>query len=87
MKIQDGIHSTSDVIVRLCGHQPPGKTVFSTGRHLQIYFETDATDSDKGFKAFYEAVGKLAKSIRSEKSSTIGIVLGMIRGFVNFYCY
>ncbi|XP_068696481.1 uncharacterized protein [Montipora foliosa] len=77
VKIQDGIHSTSDLIVRLCGHQPPGKTVFSTGRHLQIYFETDATDSDKGFKAFYEAVVLTHSSIeevqRKKSNCSAGI--------------
>lgn len=58
VEIRDGAHSNSDVIVRLCGHQEPGRSIFSTSRHLLIYFETDAVRADKGFEAVYEAVGK-----------------------------
>ena len=58
VQIQDGPLVTSDVIVRMCGHVPPGETVFSSGQHLQIYFETDVTFSKKGFDAFFEAVSE-----------------------------
>ena len=56
--IQDGALPSSDVIVRLCGQQSKGKTVFSSGQHLQIYFETDAVYSYTGFQAIYKAVSK-----------------------------
>lgn len=58
VQIQDGPLASSDVIVRMCGQLSPGKTVFSSCRHLQIYFETDASLSNTGFQASFEAVSK-----------------------------
>ncbi|CAH3044164.1 unnamed protein product, partial [Porites evermanni] len=58
VQIQDGPLVTSDVIVRMCGRVSPGETVFSSGQHLQIYFETHVTFSKKGFDASYEAVSE-----------------------------
>ena len=58
VQIQDGALPSGDVIVRLCGQQPPGKTVFSSGQNLLMHFETDATNSNAGFQASYEAVSK-----------------------------
>lgn len=58
VQIQDGALPSGDVIVRLCGQQPPGKTVFSSGQHLLIHFETDSRFSNAGFQASYEAVSK-----------------------------
>lgn len=61
VQIQDGGLSSSDVIVRLCGQLTPGKILYSSSRHLQIHFETDAGNSDTGFEAHYEAVGRWFK--------------------------
>ena len=58
MQIQDGPLVTSDVIVRMCGSVSPGETMFSSGQHLQIYFETDIEFSKKGFDASFEAVSE-----------------------------
>lgn len=58
VQIQDGPLVTSDVIVRMCGRVSPGETVFSSGQHMQIYFETDVTFSRKGFDASFEAVSE-----------------------------
>ena len=58
VQIRDGYLPSSGVIVRMCGHQRSKKTLYSSGRHLQIYFETDASKTYKGFQVSYKAVGK-----------------------------
>lgn len=58
VQIHDGRLPSSDVIVRMCGHQRSEKTLYSSGRHLQIYFETDAYKSYAGFQVAYQAVGE-----------------------------
>lgn len=58
VQIRDGHFPSSKVIVRMCGHQRTEKTLYSSGRHLQIYFETDAFGSYPGFRVSYKAVGK-----------------------------
>ena len=58
VQIRDGYLPSSGVIVRMCGHQRSEKTLYSSGRHLQIYFETDASGSYPGFKVSYKAVGE-----------------------------
>lgn len=58
VQIHDGRLPSSDIIVRMCGQQRSEKTLYSSGRHLQIYFETDASGSYPGFQASYKAVGK-----------------------------
>lgn len=59
VEIRDGHLPSSRRIVRMCGHQRSEKTLYSRGRHLRIYFETDAYDgSYSGFQVSYKAVGK-----------------------------
>ena len=58
VEIRDGHLPSSSVIVRMCGHHRSEKTLYSSGRHLQIYFETDASGSYPGFQVSYKAVGK-----------------------------
>jgi len=60
VQIHDGLLPSSDIIVRMCGHQISEKTLYSSGQHLQIYFETDAYSSNSypGFQVSYKAVGK-----------------------------
>ena len=56
--IHDGPLPSSRVIVRMCGYQRSEKLLYSSGRHLQIYFETDAHGSYPGFQVYYKAAGK-----------------------------
>ena len=60
LRLQDGSTVSSGVIALLCGQLTPGKVFFSSGRHLLLYFETDALFSYPGFQVSYQAVGKFS---------------------------
>ena len=72
VQVNDGPLPFSDAIVRMCGKRRSDKIVFSTGPHLQIYFNTDVGNSYHGFRVSYEAVGEyLSQKISRHKAFSV----------------
>ncbi|XP_041375026.1 neuropilin-1-like [Gigantopelta aegis] len=84
VKVYDGPVTSSPLLGKFCDHSEP--CYVSTGDRMTIYFSTDATVSDKGFKAKYWSThhgkGECEKDASLDVGTIVGIAVGSIALFI-----